>query len=127
MLNNQYLMDLMKQKQFAPLAPFGTAARQQMFAGIVKAWGLDNMFGDEFLSRLKNASIPGYNAPDFMPTARANLRSGQFGVTGPGRFQFDVPRGPGYFGSIAESVGSYFAGGGGAALFGKPSGAPARG
>jgi hypothetical protein len=124
MLNNQYLMDLMRQKQFKPLAPFTTAARAQMFAGIMKAWGMENLFGDEFFTRLKDAKIPGYNAPDFMPVSRRNLSDRRFGITGPGRFQFDVPRGPGYAGSIMESVGSYMAGGGMKGAFGKPPAGP---
>jgi len=128
-LNNQYLMDLMKQKQFAPLAPYGTAARQQMFGGIVKAWGLDKMFGDEFLSRLKEAKIPGYSAPDFMPTPRANLRSGRIGIdpNKPSSFQFDVPRGPGYLAGMTGGIASAASSGDLNSLFSRPRPAPTGG
>lgn len=99
-IRNRIQADILQRKNFDPNQPFGTLSRGRLFGAIAKAWGLDDIVGQEIIGHIGQAkNVPGTEA---IGGARYMTDPRQAGLPG-----FEKPK---TGGSLALAIGDIFGG-----------------
>lgn len=91
-LQDRYRYDVLRERQFNPLAPFERARKGQMYAAFARAWGLDKVLGNQYLDYVSDVkNIPGtagigggenLKTPDQLGIPAGERRGGGFNTAG---------------------------------------------